>query len=429
MQSASAAASQSAASSEPAASAELRQVSAPEMAIAALLRVPTQARYPFCLRSGQIDADEECDIGWLWGGLNASGCDAATCLIRPGWACSQPGHGTPDIEGNVTIPGEDGLPLVLNGQVQGWGAVPYLAGISCWCNNAAGTFTTPQLDCVPSDCPFPQRCIDAVEGLANSGTVCLEGTEGDSCVRCAKRFYRFETDCRPCPTGVPVGLICVAIIGGGALLYASSVISQIATPQAIALLRSLMAYLQYLAITMNIKLRWPPWFLSVFRYLRALVNGIDLAAPECVSEAWSYHTYFILLCAGVVALFAVQAAFHQYTRWRQHQIVIVEDVTGDEVSCGTAVRQQLVRLPCAEACGWQVDNERRLEEAYLLFLQMNRTKQSSSFLLSFAYIYGAFPLWILRHACACADQRYIHLQPASHNRAAASLGLRVRLRW
>jgi hypothetical protein len=159
------------------------------------------------------------------------------------------------------------------------------------------------------------------------------------------------------------------------------------------------------------------------------VNGIDLAAPECVSEAWSYHTYFILLCAGVVALFAVQAAFHQYTRWRQHQIVIVEDVTGDEVSCGTAVRQQLVRLPCAEACGWQVDNERRLEEAYLLFLQMNRTKQSSSFLLSFAYIYGAFPLWILRHACACADQRYIHLQPASHNRAAASLGLRVRLRW
>ncbi len=88
--------------------------------------------------------------------------------------------------------------------------------------------------------------------------------------------------------------------------------SKLASPQAVALLRSLVMYLQYLSLSLDVRLRWPPQLLSFFGWLKALTNGcdpparrefvvvsiyahsmlsarlsIDLAAPECVAENWS----------------------------------------------------------------------------------------------------------------------------------------------
>ena len=316
--------------------------------------------------------------------MNASGCDVSTCLARPGWVCIQPGAmGMPDRQGNVTIPGPDGQPLVKNGITQGWGAVPYYTSVVCWCNNVAGTFTTPELDCVPQACPFPQRCIDHDDGLPGNGTKCVEGSEGPGCLVCSKKWYRYNDDCVACPTGIPVGLILLAVIGGLGLLYVSSVVSQIATPQAIALLRSLVAYLQYLAMSMNLNLHWPPWFLQAFRYVKAFINGIDLAAPECVNDKWSYSTYFMLLSSGAGALFLVQFLNHEFKRWLQRRIVIVEDADRDQPTC----RGRRAALPCAPMMDWVDDNEHLMNDAYRLFLKCNRIKQSGCFLLSFIYTY------------------------------------------
>jgi hypothetical protein len=39
--------------------------------------------------------------------------------------------------------------------------------------------------------------------------------------------------------------------------------------------------------SLDIRLRWPRALLAAFSWLKALVDGIDLAAPECVTDAWS----------------------------------------------------------------------------------------------------------------------------------------------
>lgn len=146
----------------------------------------------------------------------------------------------------------DGSPLVDdNGVVQGWGAVPYLASLSCWCANAAGTYAVPAAGCLPEPCPFPARCVDEAWTASDvnpyvkrNGTKCITGAGGAACDVCAKRWFRYIDECRPCPTGVPIGVILLALLGGGFLLYVSSKLSKLTTPQAIALLRSLIMYLQ-----------------------------------------------------------------------------------------------------------------------------------------------------------------------------------------
>ncbi len=64
-------------------------------------------------------------------------------------------------------------------------------------------------------------------------------------------------------------------------------LAMLSSPQAVALLRSLVMYLQYLSLSLDVRLRWPPALLAAFTWLKALTNGIDLAAPECVATNWS----------------------------------------------------------------------------------------------------------------------------------------------
>jgi hypothetical protein len=109
----------------------------------------------------------------------------------------------------------------------------------------------------------------------------------------------------------------------GFMLFVGPKLAKLSSPQAVALLRSLVMYLQYLSLSLDIRLRWPPELLAAFGWLKArqamgetrlswreeqhatagahsraltplrplvpqaLTNGIDLAAPECVSNTWS----------------------------------------------------------------------------------------------------------------------------------------------
>jgi hypothetical protein len=64
--------------------------------------------------------------------------------------------------------------------------------------------------------------------------------------------------------------------------------SSVFTPETVAIIRSILSYVQFLATSMHIPLPgWPPQLLSFFRYIWALVDGIQLVSPECFSDSWS----------------------------------------------------------------------------------------------------------------------------------------------
>ena len=189
--------------------------------------------------------------------------------------------------------------------------MPHLANVTCWCANAAGTYANPSAGCVTAPCPFPLRCQDMSPYVKSNGTVCSTGAKGQACELCISRYYRYQDTCAPCPKNQNVAVIVGALLGLGLALRLSALVSQVATPQAIALLRSLGNYLQYLSITLGIRLKWPPALLGFFRYLRVLVGSIDLAAPECLTP-WSYSKYLSILLGGFAGLMGAAAVAHAY---------------------------------------------------------------------------------------------------------------------
>ena len=160
-------------------------------------------------------------MGFQWGGGNITGCDQYTCLFLPGWRCQQPGSAgyVDEIEGPIPIPGEGGRQYVdpLTGVPQGWGEVPQRSSFGCWCANAAGTFANQSTNCVAEQCPYPSRCLADNPRLPYAnGTSCILGSEGLACVLCSQRWFRSRDTCQPCPTGVPVGIVLLAIGVGSA---------------------------------------------------------------------------------------------------------------------------------------------------------------------------------------------------------------------
>lgn len=95
--------------------------------------------------------------------------------------------------------------------------------------------------------------------------------------------------CRPCPTGVPISLVLLGVFLATFVVYLGPKLSKLTSPQALALLRSLVSYLQNLSLSFDIRLAWPSFLLSFFSWLKTLTNGIDFAAPECVATNWSYY--------------------------------------------------------------------------------------------------------------------------------------------
>jgi hypothetical protein len=181
----------------------------------------------------------------------------------------QPGAGgTPDIPGPVRIPGPDGTYLAG----RGWGEVPQAAALSCWCTAPTGFFANVTTGCVAAACPFPRRCVEATFAPGN-GTHCTEGSEGDACIKCSKRWYRLGADCRPCPEGVSPAVILLGIGVGIFFLYVGPKLSQLASPQAVALLRGLVMYLQYLSLSFDIPMGWPKELLDAFNWLKTLTSA------------------------------------------------------------------------------------------------------------------------------------------------------------
>ena len=241
-----------------------------------------------------------------------------SCTLRAGWSCNQPGRvGYDDVIGPVRIPGPGGTFLHSNttGALLGWGAVPLSLNFSCWCANAAGTFSEPSLDCAAVACPFPARCVDRWPQAIKNGTVCSLGSEGSSCAVCSKHFYRWLDTCRPCPNNQGAIIVLLVIFtstltsacvlhrrvraDAPSILHAlrtSTVVvlvigpyvSSVFSAETVATIRNSLQYLQFLAHNLHIPLPgWPPALLAFFKYVYALIDGIQLAAPECYSDTWN----------------------------------------------------------------------------------------------------------------------------------------------
>jgi hypothetical protein len=268
--------------------------------------------------------------------------------------------------------------------------VPYNATLACWCANAAGTFTNTSLDCVSAPCPFPGRCVDASPLARRNGTVCSRGAGGAACTVCSLRYYRYRDECRACPTGVPVSVILLAIGLCVFVLIVGPALSQLASPAAVALLRSLLTYLQYLSLSLDIRLAWPPALLRAFAWLRALTNGIDLAAPECVSTKWSYSLYVQLLLGSLACMFALAALAHEALRAWLRLVRLRDPAAGEEQAAEKAAaaapasrwaRWARLRAWAAGADG----NDARTARITALWERCNGLKSFAAFSMSFAY--------------------------------------------
>ena len=114
----------------------------------------------------------------------------------------------------------------------------------------------------------------------------------------------------------------------------------------------------------------------MFSWLKALTDGIDLAAPECVSAKWSYKLYVELLFAGLGALFAAALLMHEVSRLLQRLIKF--------------------RDPESEAEA----NAKRLSRLNSLWRRCNDPKQFAALAVQFFYIYIA---GLLLQAWDCID--------------------------
>jgi hypothetical protein len=52
------------------------------------------------------------------------------------------------------------------------------------------------------------------------------------------------------------------------MLFVGPKLAKLSSPQAVALLRSIVMYLQYLSLSLDIRLSWPPEVLAAFGWLK-----------------------------------------------------------------------------------------------------------------------------------------------------------------
>ena len=325
--------------------------------------------------NGQLEAGEQCDVGWQWGGSNVSegGCNPSTCTFNPGWVCQQPGSpasvyslGLPDIPGPVPIPGPGDTVLIG----QGWGEVPRGVNISCWCIAPPGWYASPQLNCLALPCPFPARCVEKPFQPGN-GTECVAGSDGAQCSRCSRRWYRLGADCLPCPSGVSPALILLCVFLGAAFLYIAPKLAQLASPKALGYIKGLLQYLTNLDISFSISLKWPPALLSAFKWLKSLTSGLQLAAPECLSGSWNFFLEVQLILIGCAVLYALVLFWSEVSRLNMRLIRIHPD-----------------RSDTGRWLGFIPSSTKALLEYFdVLAARRNQMKQVAGFMTAITYIY------------------------------------------
>ena len=286
-------------------------------------------------------------------GTNVTGCDPIECRFSVGWQCNQPATGI----------------------------VPLNAKLVCGCANGLGTFANESLNCLPFPCPFPDRCL-------GNGTTCVDGCTGPSCSLCSTRWYRWRDECRPCPEGIPPGLVLISVFAGIFVLWLGPKISKLTTPQAQAILKNLLSTFQYLSLSLTLRLRWPPELLRFFAFVRTLTNAVDLAAPECLATNWSYYVYVESMLIGLAAIFGMTLL---YIATLSVRLSAIKPATGEARMVQTLTsRIKGALLPAAfQSNTMRLDDpDRSMRRAVRkLFVRRNGLYNFVAFAVSVAFIY------------------------------------------
>ena len=168
-----------------------------------------------------------------------------------------------------------------------------LADLAPLVNLSLGDITTSPQQCV--ECASPASCT------AN-GT-CAEGHVGVGCGQCASGYAKYFGKCLSCPAIPPEAAWAVIV---GSIVLFLLVVAFFACVHVlddhITRFKVFVDHLTFLAISLEVKLELPPFFVDVALYVKRIIASVDLVSPECFIEApwWVRHVGLVSLPFGIV---------------------------------------------------------------------------------------------------------------------------------
>ena len=217
-------------------------------------------------------------------GIEVKGCNS-TCGIKDNWRC--------DNFDLLRPPGDD------------------LDSYNCTCDNPAGTYASPDLDCARTDCIYGERC------LAN-GLGCASGAGGNACDRCLTAadiaelplnerslskngYYKTGQMCTACPE-TSAGQLFAAAAVVVVLAFCGFKASQLMGAQATNNLKKIVESLQFFSLSLSMSIKWPGPVLNLGKYLEAFTFSIEFLRPECVATGLNWLNIFLSSVFFVPAL-------------------------------------------------------------------------------------------------------------------------------
>ena len=217
-------------------------------------------------------------------GIEVKGC-ADDCKVKTNWKCE-----------NVRSlrPGDD------------------FDSYNCTCDNQAGTYASPDLDCARTDCIYGERCL--AYGLG-----CAPGAGGNACDRCLTAadiaelplneqsglskngYYKTGQLCTACPATSAAGLFAVAAVVV-VLAFCGFKASQLMGPQATNNLKKIVESLQFFSLSLSMSIKWPGPVLNLGKYLEAFTFSMEFLRPECVAAGLDWLNIFLSSVFFVPAL-------------------------------------------------------------------------------------------------------------------------------
>ena len=240
--------------------------------------------------NGYYDANfqEQCEP--RVNGIEVKGCDPSTCEPLVNWKCDDPS-------------------ISLRYGVD-FNSAEF--SYNCTCDNPAGTYASPDLDCARTDCIYGERC------LAN-GLGCASGAGGNACDRCLTAadiaelplnersslskngYYKTGQMCTACPE-TSAGQLFAAAAVVVVLAFCGFKASQLMGAQATNNLKKIVESLQFFSLSLSMSIKWPGPVLNLGKYLEAFTFSIEFLRPECVATGLNWLNIFLSSVFFVPAL-------------------------------------------------------------------------------------------------------------------------------
>ncbi|XP_052777832.1 uncharacterized protein LOC128215154 [Mya arenaria] len=167
-----------------------------------------------------------------------------------------------------------------------------------------------QYRCVP--CMFSNNCL--------KNNTCAPGTTGSTCEKCLVTdgavFYRLGNTCIPCAQ-FPWRLVSFGIF---LIVCIIAAFCNGFTPSVSTKIKLLIQVLQYLVLTLHIKILWPEKILQVIEVIDFGFFSSYLLTPECIFPRWSlvlkYYTEWLSSIGVPVVIFIVFVLVDKKLRWK-----------------------------------------------------------------------------------------------------------------